>query len=167
MPTPTGCGHCKQLAPIYERAAREMAGSVHFGKVDGTREHALMSRFAVRGYPTIFFIHGNEVREYKGARSLEAMKWYAASGGWSQDEPLTGSANPLGSVNSLRAAAMALFDVALRVPTSVADMTGIPDVIVMFAFAMVLLMTFAGGSIALALYLGDDRRPPPARVHAD
>ena len=144
-----------------------MAGSVHFGKVDGTREHALMSRFAVRGYPTIFFIHGNEVREYKGARSLEAMKWYAASGGWSQDEPLTGSANPLGSVNSLRAAAMALFDVALRVPTSVADMTGIPDVIVMFAFAMVLLMTFAGGSIALALYLGDDRRPPPARVHAD
>lgn len=32
------CGHCKRLAPIYEKAAQDMEGEVGFAKVDAT-EH--------------------------------------------------------------------------------------------------------------------------------
>eukprot|EP01041_Mallomonas_annulata_P005569 gene5569-11210_t len=51
------CGHCKALAPIYERVAAIFEGekNVVLAKVDATDETDLAQRFDVSGYPTIKF----------------------------------------------------------------------------------------------------------------
>jgi thioredoxin-like negative regulator of GroEL len=46
-------GHCKKLAPIYEKLATELKGKVVVGKVDCTVETGLAKRFGIKGYPTI------------------------------------------------------------------------------------------------------------------
>ncbi|CAM9164583.1 unnamed protein product [Chrysoparadoxa australica] len=47
------CGHCKNLAPEYEKAAKELAGSFNLGAVDATAHGSLAQRYDVKGYPTI------------------------------------------------------------------------------------------------------------------
>lgn len=45
------CGHCKQLEPIFEKVANELAhdSTIHIAKVDATQERELASRFNIKG----------------------------------------------------------------------------------------------------------------------
>mmetsp|Transcript_5741 Transcript_5741/g.5649 ORF Transcript_5741/g.5649 Transcript_5741/m.5649 type:complete len:139 (+) Transcript_5741:24-440(+) len=74
------CGHCKRLAPEYEKAAtllKEKGSKVVIAKVDATVEKAAASARQIRGYPTlIFFQKGQEVEKYGGARTAEAIVDY-------------------------------------------------------------------------------------------
>jgi protein disulfide-isomerase A6 len=57
------CGHCKQLAPIYEEVGKIFAGEekVLIAKVDSTAHSELGSRYGVKGYPTIkYFAPGSD-----------------------------------------------------------------------------------------------------------
>ncbi len=47
------CGHCKNLAPEWETAARELKGQVKLGAVDATAHGSLAQQYGVKGYPTI------------------------------------------------------------------------------------------------------------------
>ena len=52
------CGHCKKLAPTYERVATHFAeakggSGVHVAKIDATEHPGLAGRFDVKGYPTL------------------------------------------------------------------------------------------------------------------
>eukprot|EP00050_Salpingoeca_kvevrii_P003011 m.210956 g.210956 ORF g.210956 m.210956 type:complete len:368 (+) comp10743_c0_seq6:348-1451(+) len=47
------CGHCKKLAPEFERAARALYPEVPLGTVDATVESALAAKYEVTGYPTL------------------------------------------------------------------------------------------------------------------
>lgn len=51
------CGHCKKLAPDYEKAAESLAGedSVVVAKVDADKFRSLGERFGVTGFPTLKF----------------------------------------------------------------------------------------------------------------
>ncbi|CAE1313662.1 PDIA1 [Acanthosepion pharaonis] len=73
------CGHCKALAPEYEKAASEFKGdeNVFLAKVDATAETDLAERFEVRGYPTIkFFKEGIASSDYSAGRtSPEIINW--------------------------------------------------------------------------------------------
>jgi len=70
------CGHCKQFAPEYAAAAKQMKQAnppMPLAKVDATAEHKLAEEHGVRGYPTIrLFIDGKD-QEYTGGRTEQSI----------------------------------------------------------------------------------------------
>lgn len=71
------CGHCKQLAPEYARAAQILAEQDQYlAKVDATENHDLANRFDLQGYPSIFFFENGVKEEYTGSRDTNGIvKW--------------------------------------------------------------------------------------------
>jgi len=74
------CGHCKKLAPEYEKAADNVgATGITLGKVDATEEKDLASKYNIKGFPTmVWFEEGKEV-EYDGGRTADTItEWINA-----------------------------------------------------------------------------------------
>ncbi|KAH0522314.1 hypothetical protein TsFJ059_006181 [Trichoderma semiorbis] len=72
------CGHCKNLAPVYEELAQvyEFAkDKVQIAKVDADSERDLGKRFGIQGFPTLKFFDGKskEPQEYKSGRDLDSL----------------------------------------------------------------------------------------------
>jgi len=70
------CGHCKRMAPAYERVARQYNGGalVTIAKVDGTAFPGLLKRYNIAGYPTVvLFSNGRRRATYKGPRTYEGI----------------------------------------------------------------------------------------------
>ncbi|KAJ1993451.1 hypothetical protein H4R33_000644 [Dimargaris cristalligena] len=71
------CGHCKQLAPTYEKVAKIFANEPNclVTKVDATVEPELGTRYDVQGYPTLkFFPAGSDTPiEYDVGRTEEDL----------------------------------------------------------------------------------------------
>jgi len=70
------CGHCKQFAPEYAGAAKQLKQAnppIPLAKVDATAELKLAEEYGVRGYPTIrLFIDGRD-QEYTGGRTEQSI----------------------------------------------------------------------------------------------
>jgi protein disulfide-isomerase A6 len=89
------CGHCKNLAPGYTKAAEHMAGIFTFAAVDcdDQSNRALCQEFDVKGFPTIKFmkpfqgkldVRGNERLDlktdsvdYNGPRTAKGLTDFA------------------------------------------------------------------------------------------
>eukprot|EP00823_Brevimastigomonas_motovehiculus_P005136 TRINITY_DN361_c0_g1_i1.p1 TRINITY_DN361_c0_g1~~TRINITY_DN361_c0_g1_i1.p1 ORF type:complete len:885 (-),score=320.88 TRINITY_DN361_c0_g1_i1:204-2858(-) len=75
------CGHCKQLAPTWEAAAKQSKNLIKFGEVDATVEKELAQMFAIQGFPTIKMFPAlltgkqkkEKVSDYQGDRSLKSL----------------------------------------------------------------------------------------------
>ncbi|KAG0372765.1 hypothetical protein BGX24_012606, partial [Mortierella sp. AD032] len=71
------CGHCKNLAPTYEKLAADFVNDmdVIVAKVDATVEKAVAQKYGVSGYPTLKFFaaHSTEPQEYSGGRSEQEL----------------------------------------------------------------------------------------------
>lgn len=73
------CGHCKNLAPEWKRAAKNLKGKVNLGQVDCTVHTTICSRFEVQGYPTIkiFGADKDKPTPYEGQRTAGAIESFA------------------------------------------------------------------------------------------
>ena len=65
------CGHCKALAPEYEKAAKQLKADgieAVLAKVDATEEKDLSSKYGVRGFPTLKYFTGDvdNPQDYSG-----------------------------------------------------------------------------------------------------
>ena len=72
------CGHCKSLAPEYEKLAARFASVKHvtIAKVDATANEVEYEGVNVKGFPTLIFFPAGEnkvVVEYDGSRDLAGL----------------------------------------------------------------------------------------------
>jgi len=71
------CGHCKNLAPEYKKAAKALKGVVGVGAVDCDQEmnKPLCGQYGVQGFPTIkvFGANKNKPTDYNGQRTASGI----------------------------------------------------------------------------------------------
>jgi protein disulfide-isomerase len=73
------CGHCKKLAPTWEKLAKELQHSVTVAEVNCEDYKSLCTSEGVTGFPMLFFYpESGQKTEYSGARKLGAMKEWAS-----------------------------------------------------------------------------------------
>ncbi len=74
------CGHCKRLAPEYEKAgkdAREAKKPYVFAQIDCTTSPKASEKYNLTGYPTLKLIKAGEVLDtYTGPRTADAITRY-------------------------------------------------------------------------------------------
>lgn len=79
------CGHCKKLAPEWDKAAAELASSgdaAKLAKVDATVATGLAERFAIKGFPTIAFFRNGKKMEYQAGRTAaDIVSWVKKQSG--------------------------------------------------------------------------------------
>jgi thioredoxin 2 len=69
------CAPCRQLAPLLESLATELAGRLLIVKLDTERAPATAARFGVQAIPTLVLLRsGIEVDRVTGALPLEALR---------------------------------------------------------------------------------------------
>ena len=66
------CGHCKNLAPEWAKAATQLKGKVHVAAVDATEHRVLASRFGIQGFPTIKFFNSGK-KDWDGAEDYTGL----------------------------------------------------------------------------------------------
>jgi protein disulfide-isomerase A6 len=74
------CGHCKSLAPEWDKAAKKLVGKVKLGAVDATAHASLGQTYKIEGYPTIkVFKTGSKSNpsDYNGGRDSNGIVSFA------------------------------------------------------------------------------------------
>eukprot|EP00282_Hemiselmis_andersenii_P008385 CAMPEP_0114140228 /NCGR_PEP_ID=MMETSP0043_2-20121206/17267_1 /TAXON_ID=464988 /ORGANISM="Hemiselmis andersenii, Strain CCMP644" /LENGTH=423 /DNA_ID=CAMNT_0001234297 /DNA_START=59 /DNA_END=1329 /DNA_ORIENTATION=- len=69
------CGHCKALAPEWEKLASAISPTVRVGSVDADKHKELGGQYDVRGFPTIK-VFGKDKKKpeaYQGERTAQAI----------------------------------------------------------------------------------------------
>jgi protein disulfide-isomerase A6 len=69
------CGHCKSLAPEWDKAATTLKGVAKVVAVDATQAQSLAQKYQIQGFPTIKVFGANKrsPTDYQGARSSDAI----------------------------------------------------------------------------------------------
>jgi protein disulfide-isomerase A6 len=75
------CGHCKNLKPKYEQAARNNSNpSIKFARINCDEHKTVCGNYGVQGYPTLkMFMPGGKVEDYNGGRDESSLLSIAES----------------------------------------------------------------------------------------
>ena len=69
------CGPCRAMAPIFDRAAKELEPRARFAKVNVDEEPAIAARFGIRGIPTLIaFEKGKVAKQHAGLVDIEFLR---------------------------------------------------------------------------------------------
>jgi protein disulfide-isomerase A1 len=82
------CGHCKRLAPEYEKVATELKGKIAVAKVDCTTEEGTCQQQGIQGFPTLKLFRNGKPLDYEGERSAAAIVSFALKKTGPPAEPL-------------------------------------------------------------------------------
>jgi thiol-disulfide isomerase/thioredoxin len=75
------CGACKELFPIWSKAATKLASlGVRVGAIDGTTNAELQARFQPTHYPTLLYVRDGRLYRYEQARALKALRAFVKGG---------------------------------------------------------------------------------------
>lgn len=77
------CGPCRQMAPAFEQAAKQLEPQIRLAKVDTEAQPALAARFQIRSVPTLaLFRNGREVARQSGAiGTADIVRWARSNAG--------------------------------------------------------------------------------------
>jgi thioredoxin 1 len=68
------CGPCRQLSPIVDEVAKELAGTIEVVKCNVDENPEVPSKFMVRGIPTLMIFKGGKLLDTKvGSLSKAAL----------------------------------------------------------------------------------------------
>ena len=69
------CGHCKELAPEYRRAAKALAGVVNVAAIDCEANEGFVQEFEVEGFPTILIFGKDKTKPtmFDGERTAKGI----------------------------------------------------------------------------------------------
>jgi len=73
------CGHCKKLAPEYEKAASRLKREdppITIAKIDCTAHSASCGKHGVSGYPTLKVFRSGQASDYNGPRQEDGIVSY-------------------------------------------------------------------------------------------
>ena len=75
------CGPCRQMAPGFEQAAKQLEPLIRVAKVDTEAHQSLAARFQIRSIPTLaLFVGGREVARQAGAMGVaDIVRWTQAN----------------------------------------------------------------------------------------
>lgn len=77
------CGHCKNLAPIYEQLgdAFKNKKGIKIVKIDADKNRVIGSQYDIKGFPTLKFFpkESTTPEEYNGGRDLDALASFIQS----------------------------------------------------------------------------------------
>lgn len=72
------CGPCRQMAPAFAAAARELEPAMRLGKLDTEAEPAIAARYRIQSIPTMVLIAGGrEIARQSGAMPPGAIVQWA------------------------------------------------------------------------------------------
>ncbi len=71
------CGPCRSMAPMFEQAARTLAATARFAKVNTESETGIATRYGIRAIPTlVLFRNGKEVKRSSGVMDAGSLvRW--------------------------------------------------------------------------------------------
>lgn len=73
------CGHCKKAAPEFKKLMNSSPITLKDGSkvtikiLDADKDKSELSKYKVRGYPSILIIDGDNVTEYPGERTANGV----------------------------------------------------------------------------------------------
>lgn len=72
------CGPCRQMAPAFSAAARQLEPGMRLAKLDTESEQAIVGRYRIQSIPTmILFAKGKEIARQSGAMPERAIVEWA------------------------------------------------------------------------------------------
>ncbi|WP_298214026.1 thioredoxin TrxC [Acidovorax sp.] len=76
------CGPCRQMAPAFAQAARELEPQVRLAKLNTEDHPSIAGQFAIRSIPTmVLFKEGREVARVSGALgAADIVRWVRTAG---------------------------------------------------------------------------------------
>ena len=77
------CGPCRQMAPAFAQAARELEPRVRLAKLNTEDQPTIAARYAIRSIPTmVLFQQGREVARISGALgAADIVRWVRTAAG--------------------------------------------------------------------------------------